>query len=52
MIDRDSAQTLLKKALQVHAQRGELPIQVTQLKQTMLMMDPAFNQDKFRLRPI
>ena len=47
VIDRDSAQTLLKKALQVHAQRGELPIQVTQLKQTMLMMDPAFNQANF-----
>ncbi len=47
VIDRDSAQTLLKKALQVHAQRGELPIQVTQLKQTMLMMDPAFNEANF-----
>lgn len=45
--DRELARSLLVKALQVHGQRGEAPVLATRLKQTMLMMDPAFNEANF-----
>lgn len=45
--DNQRARTLLTKALRVHAQRGELPILAAKLKQTMLLMDSAFNEANF-----
>jgi uncharacterized LabA/DUF88 family protein len=46
-LEREEARSLLIKALQAHGQRGELPILATRLKQTMLLMDPAFNEANF-----
>lgn len=46
-LEREEARSLLVKALQAHGQRGELPILATRLKQTMLLMDPAFNEANF-----
>ncbi|HWQ83248.1 MAG TPA: NYN domain-containing protein, partial [Anaerolineales bacterium] len=43
----DTARSLLRKALQVHGQRGDIPVLATRLKQTMLLMDPAFNEANF-----
>ena len=45
--EQEVARNLLIKALQAHGQRGELPILATRLKQTMLLMDPAFNEANF-----
>ncbi len=45
--DNESARSLLSKALRIHAQRGELPILAAKLKQTMLLMDSAFNEANF-----
>jgi uncharacterized LabA/DUF88 family protein len=45
--DRESARALLLKATQAHGARGELPVLATRLKQTMLLMDPAFNEANF-----
>lgn len=45
--DNETARTLLTKALKVHAQRGEVPILAAKLKQTMLLMDSAFNEANF-----
>ena len=45
--DNETARTLLNKALNVHAQRGELPVLAAKLKQTMLLMDSAFNEANF-----
>lgn len=45
--EREAARNLLIKALQVHGQRGEFPVLTTKLKQTMLLMDPAFNEANF-----
>jgi len=45
--EREEAKTLITKALQVHGQRGELPVLATRLKQTMLLLDPAFNEANF-----
>lgn len=45
--DNESSRLLLTKALRVHAQRGELPILAAKLKQTMLLMDSAFNEANF-----
>jgi uncharacterized LabA/DUF88 family protein len=45
--DNELARGLMDKALRVHAQRGELPILAAKLKQTMLQMDPAFNEANF-----
>ena len=45
--DNETARTLLIKALQIHAQRGELPVLAAKLKQTMLLMDSAFNEANF-----
>jgi uncharacterized LabA/DUF88 family protein len=46
-VDRELARGLLAKALQAHGQRGEVPVLATRLKQTMLLMDPAFNDANF-----
>jgi hypothetical protein len=46
-VEREQARTLLMKALQAHGQRGDLPVLATRLKQTMLLMDPAFNEANF-----
>lgn len=46
-LERESARSLLIKALQAHGQRGEVPVLATRLKQTMLLMDPAFNEANF-----
>jgi len=45
--DSESARSLLGKALHIHAQRGELPVLAAKLKQTMLLMDSAFNEANF-----
>lgn len=45
--DNELARGLMEKALKVHAQRGELPVLAAKLKQTMLQMDPAFNEANF-----
>lgn len=45
--EREHARDLLVKAIQVHGQRGELPVLATRLKQTMLLLDPAFNEANF-----
>lgn len=45
--ERESARSLLIRAIQAHGQRGELPVLATRLKQTMLLMDPAFNEANF-----
>jgi len=44
---REQARAVLQKALQAHGQRGELPVLAAKLKQTMLLMDPAFNEANF-----
>ncbi len=46
-LERETARGLLVKALQAHGQRGEVPVLATRLKQTMLLMDPAFNEANF-----
>lgn len=46
-IERDAARGLLIRAVQAHGQRGEIPVLATRLKQTMLLMDPAFNEANF-----
>lgn len=43
-VEIEKARDLLAKALQAHGQRGELPVLATRLKQTMLLMDPSFNE--------
>ncbi|MEX1020030.1 MAG: NYN domain-containing protein [Litorilinea sp.] len=45
--DNEHARGLLGRALAVHAQRGELPVLAAKLKQTMLLMDSAFNEANF-----
>ena len=46
-LERELARSLLRRALQAHGQRGEVPVLATRLKQTMLLMDPAFNEANF-----
>ena len=46
-VELDTARSLLRKALQVHGQRGDIPVLATRLKQTMLLLDPAFNEANF-----
>ena len=43
----EQARSTLQKALQAHGQRGELPVLAAKFKQTMLLMDPAFNEANF-----
>ncbi len=45
--DNETARSLLLKALAIHTQRGELPVLAAKLKQTMLLMDSAFNEANF-----
>jgi len=45
--DNEAARSLLLKVLRTHGQRGELPVLATNLKQSMLMLDPAFNETNF-----
>lgn len=42
--DQEDARNLLDRALSAHGKRGELPILAARLKQTMLSMDPTFNE--------
>jgi uncharacterized LabA/DUF88 family protein len=42
--DLEDARQLLRGALSAHEKRGELPVLATRLKQTMLSMDPTFNE--------
>jgi uncharacterized LabA/DUF88 family protein len=46
-LEREESRNLLVRALQAHGQRGELPVLATRLKQTMLLMDPAYNEANF-----
>ncbi|MCC7128853.1 MAG: NYN domain-containing protein, partial [Anaerolineae bacterium] len=46
-VEIEEGRALLKKALQVHGQRGDLPAPVASLKRTMLLMNPAFNEANF-----
>lgn len=45
--EREAARNIMMRALQAHGQRGELPVLAAKLKQTMLLMDPAFNEANF-----
>lgn len=46
-VEIEQARALLSKALHAHAQRGDVPLLATRLKQTMLLLDPAFNEANF-----
>lgn len=46
-VEREAARNLLTKALLAHEQRGEVPVLATRLKQTMLLIDSAFNEANF-----
>ncbi len=46
-VEIEQARALLSKALQAHARRGDVPLLATRLKQTMLLLDPAFNEANF-----
>jgi uncharacterized LabA/DUF88 family protein len=46
-IEIEQARALLTRAVQAHGQRGDVPVLATRLKQTMLLMDPAFNEANF-----
>jgi len=46
-VEIEEARNLLKKALHAFGRRGDLPVLATQLKQTMLLMNPAFNEANF-----
>jgi uncharacterized LabA/DUF88 family protein len=45
--EREEARLTLVKAVQAHGQRGELPVLAAKLKQSMLLMSPAFNEANF-----
>jgi hypothetical protein len=45
--EREDARNTLNKALVAHGQRGEVPVLAAKLKQTMLSMNPAFNEANF-----
>lgn len=45
--EREDARNTLTKALVAHGQRGEVPVLAAKLKQTMLSMNPAFNEANF-----
>ncbi len=46
-VEIEEARSLLTKALAAHGARGDLPLLATRLKQTMLLMNPAFNEANF-----
>ncbi len=43
----EAARNLLEKALRLHVQRGELPVPASELKATMQLLDPTFNEVNF-----
>ena len=45
--EREVARNTLRKALQAYGRRGEFPVLAARLKQSMLQMDPAFNEANF-----
>ena len=45
--EREAARDTLRKALQAHGRRGEFPVLAARLKQSMLLMHPAFNEASF-----
>ncbi len=45
--DRSEAQDLLVRALKAFEQKGELPINATKLRQTMVALDPSFNETNY-----
>jgi len=47
VMDNATARSLLEKALRVHEHRGDLPVLAAKLKQTMLMLDSAFNETNY-----
>jgi uncharacterized LabA/DUF88 family protein len=46
-VEIEQARGMLSKALQAYGQRGDLPVLTTRLKQTMLLLNPAFNEANF-----
>jgi uncharacterized LabA/DUF88 family protein len=46
-VEIEEARSLLSRALTAHGQRGDLPVLTTRLKQTMLLLNPAFNEANF-----
>lgn len=45
--DRSEAQDLLIRALKAFEQKGEIPINASKLKQTMVALDPSFNEANY-----
>ncbi|HEY79726.1 MAG TPA: NYN domain-containing protein [Caldilineae bacterium] len=48
--DREAGRILLRKTLRALGQRGETPVEAARLRQTMLSMDPTFNEASFGFR--
>ncbi len=48
--DLEAGRLLLRKALRALGQRGEMPVQAQRLRQTMISMDPTFNEANFGFR--
>ena len=48
--DMQVGRNLLRKALRALGQRGETPVEAMRLRQTMISMDPTFNEANFRFR--
>ena len=49
-MDLEAGRTLLRKALRALGQRGETPVEAARLRQTMISMDPTFNEANFGFR--
>ena len=48
--DMETGRTLLRKALLALGQRGETPVDAVRLRQTMISMNPTFNEANFGFR--
>ena len=48
--DMQAGRSLLRKALRALGQRGETPVTTARLRQTMISMDPTFNEANFGFR--
>ena len=48
--DIETGRSLLRKALRALGQRGETPVSAARLRQTMISMNPAFNEANFGFR--
>ena len=48
--DMQAGRSLLSKALRALGQRGETPVSTARLRQTMISMDPTFNEANFGFR--